>query len=241
MPDVLDAAQAAELIRDGDHVLFGGSGGGHAVPEAVIVALDERFRTTTYPRDLTLVSAVSIGDWKDAGLSRLAQPGLVKRVISAGFNNCPRIGEMARANLIEAYTFPQGVMSQLCRDMAAGRPGLLTRTGLHTFVDPRREGGRQSARTTEDLVEVLTVRGEEYLFYRALPVDVVIIRGTTADERGNVTMEDEAYQGEQLSMAAAGRNQGGLVICQVKRLAAAGTLPGKQVKVPGALVDRTGP
>jgi propionate CoA-transferase len=157
--------------------------------------------------------------------------------VSAGFNNCPAIGVMAAADEIEAYTLPQGALSQLCRDMAAGRPGLLTRTGLHTFVDPRLGGGKQSARTTEDLVELVTLHGEEYLFYRAQPIDLAVIRGTTADERGNVTMEDEPYFGEQLSIAQAARNGGATVVCQVSRIAAAATLPGKQVKVPGALVD----
>lgn len=237
MPTVIDLAQAAELIRDGDRVLFGGSGGGHGVPEAFIEALAARFRATGRPRDLTVTSVVSLGDWKETGLNHLAEPGLLRRVVSAGFNNCPKIGAMAAADAIEAYTLPQGVLSQLCRDMAAGRPGLLTRTGLHTFVDPRRGGGKQSPRTTEDLVELVTIGGEEYLLYRALPADVAVIRGTTADERGNVTTEDEAYAGEQLSIATAAHGSGGLVICQVKRLAAAGTLDGRQVRVPGALVD----
>jgi propionate CoA-transferase len=235
--EVIDFPTAAALIQDGDRVLVGGSGGGHAVPEAFIVALAERFRATGRPRDLDLLCVVSIGDWKETGFNRLALPGLVRRVVAAGLNNCPRIGAMAAADEIEAYTLPQGVLAQLCRDMAAGRPGLLTRTGLHTFVDPRQGGGKQSPRTTEDLVEVVTLHGEEYLFYRALPFDVAVIRGTTADERGNVTTEHEAYHGEQFSIAAAARRNGGIVICQVARLAAAGTLPGKQVKVPGALVD----
>ena len=235
--ELIDARGAAALVRDGDAVLFGGSGGGHAVPEAVIVALAERFAATGGPRGLTLVSVVSIGDWEHTGFSLLASPGLVRRVVTGGFNNCPRMGALAVADLIEAYTLPQGALSQLCRDMAAGRPGLLTHIGLHTFVDPRHGGGKQSPRTTEDLVELVTVGGEEYLLYRALPVDVAIIRGTTADERGNVSMEEEAYFGENLSIATAARRQGGIVICQVKRLAAAGTLPGKLVKVPGALVD----
>ena len=237
MPEIIDVEAAAALVRDGDHVLIGGSGGGHAVPEAWIVALAERFRATGRPRGLSLMSVVAVGDWKTTGFSRLAQPGLVKRVVSAGFNNCPAIGAMAAADEIEAYTLPQGALSQLCRDMAAGRPGLLTRTGLHTFVDPRLGGGKQSARTTEDLVELVTLHGEEYLLYRPQPVDVAVIRGTTADERGNVTMEDEAYFGEQLSIAQAAHNRGATVICQVGRVAGAGSLSGKQVKVPGTLVD----
>jgi propionate CoA-transferase len=235
--EIIDLEGAARLVRDGDHVLVGGSGGGHAVPEAWIGALAERFRTTGRPRGLALMSVVALGDWKTTGFSRLAQPGLLRRVVSAGFNNSPAVGAMAAADEIEAYTLPQGALSQLCRDMAAGRPGLLTRTGLHTFVDPRLGGGKQSPRTTEDLVELVRLHDEEYLFYRAQPIDVAVIRGTTADERGNVTMEDEPYFGEQLSIAQAARNRGATVICQVARLAAAGTLPGKQVKVPGALVD----
>jgi propionate CoA-transferase len=235
--EIIDLGAAVALVRDGDHVLVGGSGGGHAVPEAWIAALAARFRETGMPRGLSLMSVVSLGDWKTTGFNRLAQPGLIRRVVSAGFNNCPAVGAMAAADEIEAYTLPQGALSQLCRDMAAGRPGLLTRTGLHTFVDPRLGGGKQSARTTEDLVELVTLHGEEYLFYRAQPIDLAVIRGTTADERGNVTMEDEPYFGEQLSIAQAARNRGATVICQVGRLAGAGTLPGKQVKVPGALVD----
>jgi propionate CoA-transferase len=231
--EIIDLGAAVALVRDGDHVLVGGSGGGHAVPEAWIAALAARFRETGRPRGLSLMSVVSLGDWKTTGFNRLAQPGLIRRVVSAGFNNCPAVGAMAAADEIEAYTLPQGALSQLCRDMAAGRPGLLTRTGLHTFVDPRLGGGKQSARTTEDLVEPVTLHGEEYLFYRAQPIDPAVIRGTTADERGNVTMEDEPYFGEQLSIAQAARNRGATVICQVGRLAGAGTLPGKQVKVPG--------
>jgi propionate CoA-transferase len=177
VPTVINLREAAGLIRDGDAVLVGGSGGGHAVPEAFIEALAARFRATGGPRDLTLVSVVSIGDWESTGFNRLAFPGLLRRVISAGLNNCPQIAELARADRIEAYTLPQGVLSQLCRDMAAGRPGLLTRTGLHTFVDPRHGGGKQSSRTKEDVVEVVQLRGQEYLLYQALPVDVAVIRG----------------------------------------------------------------
>ncbi|MHA1553066.1 MAG: acyl CoA:acetate/3-ketoacid CoA transferase [Alphaproteobacteria bacterium] len=237
MSKIIDAQTAARLVRDGDSVLFGGSGGGHGVAEDMIAALGERFRTTGSPRGLTLTSIVSLGDWDSAGFNRLALPGLVRRVISGGLNNSPKMAELALADRIEAYTLPQGVLSQLCRDMAAGRPGLLTTTGLNTFVDPRLGGGRQSSSATEDLVELVTIGNEEYLLYRSIPIDVAIIRATTADENGNVTMEDEAYFGEHFSTAAAARRRGGVVICQVQRLAEAGSLNGKQVKVPSALID----
>ena len=236
-PKVISAGQAAELIEDGDAVFFSGSGGGHLVPEAVIDALAARFAAEGAPRDLTLCSVVSLGDWETTGFSKLALPGLPRRVISAGFNNCPAIGAMANENLIEAYTLPQGVLSQLTRDMAAGRPGLVTRTGLGTFVDPRQQGGKQSARTQEDLVRLMTIDGEDFLFYKALPIDVAVIRGTTADEVGNITLEDEVIFGEVLSLATAAKRNGGTVIAQVKRMARKQTLPAKQVKVPGALVD----
>lgn len=237
MVEFIDARAAARLIRDRDCVLFGGSGGGHAVPEAIIEALAARHAEEGGPSDLTLVSVVSLGDWRETGFNHLARPGLARRVISGGFNNCPGFARMAIAGEIEGYTLPQGVLSQLCRDMAAGRPGLLTTTGLHTFVDPRQSGGRQGERHGEDLVELVTIGGRDYLLYKAFPIDVAVIRGTTADERGNITMEREAFFGENFSMAAAAHLHGGITIAQVERVAAAGTLPGKQVKVPGAVVD----
>jgi len=237
MPEVIDAAAAAGLIGDGDSVLFGGSGGGHGIAEAVIEALAARFLETGAPQGLTLTSVVSLGDWERTGFNLLAHPGLAKRVISAGFNNCPKIGELAIADQVEAYTLPQGALSQLCRDMAAGRPGLLTPIGLNTFVDPRHGGGRQSRSATEDLVELVSVGGRDYLFYRPIPVDVAVIRGTTADRRGNVSMEDEAYFGEDFAIASATRRQGGTVVCQVKRIAEAELCNGKAVRVPGALID----
>lgn len=237
MPAFVSAREAVNLIPDNSFVLFGGSGGGHAIAETVIEALAKRYDDSSSPSDLTLSSVVSLGDWESTGFNRLAKPGLVKRVITAGLNNCPRLAALAEDDAIEAYVWPQGVLSQLCRDSSAGRPGIVTKVGLHTFVDPRYEGGRQSPRTTEDLVRQIEIAGDEYLFYPALPVDVAVIRGTTADERGNITMEDEAVYGEMFSMAAAARRRGGIVICQVKRVAQAGTLPGKQVKVPAPLVD----
>jgi propionate CoA-transferase len=153
------------------------------------------------------------------------------------FVDSPPIEGLASEDLIEAYTLPQGALSILMREMAAGRPGVITKTGLHTFVDPRIGGGKQSPSAKEDLVELLTLNGEEWLFYKTMPVDVAFLRGTTADEDGNITMEEEAIFGEMLSMAQATRRAGGIVIVQVKRLAQRQTLPPKQVKIPGILVD----
>ena len=180
---------------------------------------------------------MGIGDFADRGFSQLGLPGLMRRTIGSNIGNEPRLGALVEANEIESYSFPQGVLSQLMREIAAGRPGVLTQVGLGTYVDPRQTGGKQNARTTEDLVEVVTIRGREWLLFHAFPIDVAVIRGTTADEDGNLTMEGEAIQGEMLAMAMAARNSGGIVIAQVRQLATRGSLRLRDVKVPGALID----
>jgi propionate CoA-transferase len=162
---------------------------------------------------------------------------MVKRIVTGALVNSPAFQKLAEENKVEAYTLPQGALSQLVREMAAGRPGLLTQTGLHTYIDPRQLGGRQSECAQEPLVELVELAGKSWLFYKPYCVDVVFLRGTTADEDGNITMEHEAVFGEMLSMAQAVRNNNGLVIVQVARLAQRGTLPAKQVKIPGMLVD----
>lgn len=234
---IISAAEAAGLIRSGDTVLIGGSGGGHSVPEALIVALERRFLAEGQPRDIGLLHPVGLGDEDTQGVSHLAHRGLLKRVVTGVFIDSPPIEVMAREDAIEAYTLPQGALSLLMREMAAGRPGLITQTGLHTYVDPRIGGGKQSPSAKEDLVEIVTLAGREWLFYKSLHVDVAFLRGTTADEDGNITMEQEAVFGEMISMAQATRRAGGIVVVQVKRLAQRQTLPPKQVKIPGILVD----
>ena len=233
---VVSFEAAVSLVQDGDTLLIGGSGGGHAVPEHLIASLAERFRESSEPRDLTLLHPVGLGDMQTQGVGRLAHPALLRRIVTGALVNTPAIQEMAHNNQVEAYTLPQGALSQLMRAMAAGRPGLISQIGLHTFVDPRRGGGRQSA-APDELVELLHLDGREWLFYKAMHVDVAFLRGTTADEDGNISMEREAIFGEMLSMAQATRRCGGVVIVQVERLAQRGTLPPKQVKIPGMLVD----
>jgi propionate CoA-transferase len=234
---VVGAEEAARIVGNGQSVVVSGSGGGHAIPEAVLEKLEERFLAEGAPRDLTLIHVVGIGDRAGKGAARFAHAGMIARSITSALVDAPPLMEMALANEIESYTLPQGVLSQMMRELAAGRPGLITRTGLDTLVDPRQQGGRQSPRTTEPLVELMQIDGREYLRYRPFPIDVAILRGTTADEDGNVSMEQEAIPGEMLSTAQAARRGGGVVIVQVKRLARRGTLRPREVKIPGILVD----
>ena len=229
--------EAVSLVRDGDTLLIGGSGGGHAVPEKLIISLKERYLASGQPQDLTLVHPVGLGDMDTKGVGHLAYPDLLKRIVTGALVNTPAIQKMAQEDTVEAYTLPQGVLSQLTREMAAGRPGLVSHVGLHTFVDPRLGGGRQSPSAKADMVEVIELSGREWLFYKSFNVDVAFLRGTTADEDGNITMEREAIFGEMLSMAQAAHNAGGVVIVQVERLARKGSLAPKAIKIPGMLVD----
>ena len=234
---VVSHSEAVGYIHSGDTLVIGGSGGGHAVPEALIVALEDRFLQTGQPGGITLLHPVGIGDNVSQGVGHLAHPGLVRRIVTGALVNSPAFQTLAEQDAVEAYTLPQGALSQLMREMAAGRPGLLSSTGLHTFVDPRCGGGRQSRCAVEDLVELANLAGQEWIFYKPYHVDVAFLRGTTADEDGNISMEREAVFGEMLSMAQATRRSGGLVIVQVARLAQRNMLPAKQVKIPGMLVD----
>lgn len=233
---ILTADKAAELVKDGQNIVTGGFVGS-CCPEALTKALEKRFLETGHPKGLNLYYAAAQGNRDGSGADHFAHKGMTKRVVSGHWNMAPKLGEMAVNNEIEAYNLPQGTMSQLFRDIAGKRIGTITHVGLNTFVDPRQQGGRLNSVSKEDVVELINIKGKELLLYKSFPVDICFIRGTYADEAGNVTLEREVASLEATSIAQACRNSGGKVIVQVEKIVKYGSLDPRLVKIPRIYVD----
>ena len=235
--------RAASVIADGATVTVSSSSG-LGCPDAMLRAIGDRFRATGSPAGITSIHPIAAGDMYGIdGIDHIAEEGLLRRVIAGSYPSgpssmaSPKIWQLIYDNQIEAYNVPSGILFHMHTDAAAKRPGVLTKVGLDTYIDPRQTGGRMNARTTDEIVKVVQFDGDEWLYFRAIPIDVAIIRATTADEQGNLTYEHEgAYLGA-MDQALAARNNGGIVIAQVKRVTAGGTLRTQDVRVPGNLVD----
>jgi acyl CoA:acetate/3-ketoacid CoA transferase len=233
----MDAGAAAELVPDDATVAITGAGGGLVEPEALMAAIEARFHASGSPHALTIVHALGIGDRERRGLNHFAFEGMTRRVIGGHWVWSPAMQRLAREEKIEAYVLPGGVISQLMREIGAGRPGLFTHVGLGTFVDPRLDGGRMNASARDELVEVVTFDGRELLRYKPFPVDIAIVRGSFADPEGNVSLDQEGANLDAWAVALAAKNSGGRVLVQVREMVAPGRLAARSIRIPSALVD----
>ncbi len=237
MDKLCSVEQAVSLIKNFDTVNIVAAGGGYQDADLLYRGIEKRFLETGEPNNLTLVHVTGVGSGNETGLGRFAHKGLLKKVIGGHWFWSKKMGQLALDEEVEAYNLPQGVMALLMREIAGGRPGLLTTVGLNTFMDPRLEGGRMNKKAQESLVELINIQGREMLLYKSFPIDVSIVRGTTADEDGNISVEQEGLDLHLLAAAQATYNSGGIVIAQVKRVAKRGTLDPRMVRVPAHMVS----
>lgn len=234
---VLCAQDAVNYIPDEATLCVLGAGGGILEATSLITALADRYKTTQSPRDLSLISPTGLGDRAERGISPLAQEGLVKWALCGHWGQSPRISDLAEQNKIAAYNYPQGVLTQAIRASAAHQPGILSNIGIGTFVDPRQQGGKLNEVTKDELIKLVEIDNQEYLFYKAIAPNVAFIRATTCDSEGYASFEDEVMYLDALVIAQAVHNNGGIVMMQVQKMVKKATLHPKSVRIPGYLVD----
>lgn len=236
MAKILSAKEVVKLIPDGATVCTGGFIG-TGVAEEVHMAVEEHFVNEGHPRDITLLYAAGQGDGKTRGLNHYAHEGLLKRIIGGHWGLAPKFQPLVVNNKVEGYNIPQGVVTHIIRAAAGKKPFIVTHVGLGTFFDPEFGGGKLNDITTQDLVTKINYDGKDYLQYKSIFPDVAILKGTFADENGNITMEKEPLTLEGMSIATATRNNGGIVIVQVEGIVKKGTVNPKDIKIPGIMVD----
>lgn len=232
----MDMRSAVAMIQDGDGVAVSGAML-NASPRALLTAIGDCFQETGYPRGLTIMHGAGVGDLKKQGIYEISLEGLITRYIAAHYCFNQRIIDLINDNKIQAYNLPQGVLSHMYRAAAAGKIGEITKIGLHTFCDPRQQGGKMNECTREELVELINICGEEHLLYRMPKLNIGLIRGTTADELGNITMDEEVAYVDVLDVAMAVKAMGGKVIAQVKNYVSSASIDRSRVIVPGTMVD----
>lgn len=233
----MSAAEAIALVPDDATLSITGGGGGLCEAMCLQEAIENRFLETGHPKNLTLIHALGIGNRRGTGVGRFAHNGMVRKVIGGHWVWSPKMQDMAAKNEIEAHVLPGGVAMQLMREIAAGRPGLITHVGLGTFVDPRVDGGRMNEAAKDPLCEVMEIDGREYLRYLPFPIHACLLKGSIADDDGNISLDEEPANVDTYAIAAAVHNSGGKVIFQVRERVASGTLGARQVRIPAAIVD----
>ncbi|MBQ3437584.1 MAG: acyl CoA:acetate/3-ketoacid CoA transferase [Fusobacterium sp.] len=233
---VVNSNEIAKIIKNNSFIAIDGFVG-IGVPEEILLKIEKSFLEKGSPHSLSVIFAAGFGDGKTKGLNRIAHEGLIKKAIGGHWGLAPNLGKLAIENKIEAYNLPQGVIAQMFRNMAANKPGIISRVGLGTFVDPDLEGGKLNSITKEEIVSKINILGEELLFYKSPKLDYAILRGTSSDEDGNISCENEALLLEGIHIASATKNAGGKVIVQVEKIVKKGSILPKEVRIPGILVD----
>jgi acyl CoA:acetate/3-ketoacid CoA transferase len=234
---ILTAVEIANQVQDNMTIAISGSGGGLLEADFIFQALEKKFLETGNPKNLTLVHALGIGNGRGSGVGRFAHENMVRRVIGGHWTWSPSMQKLARDNKIEAYSFPAGVIQTLFRETGSKRPGVITKIGLETFIDPKNGGGKCNSSTKEELVENIILNGEDYLWYRPIKIDIAIIRGSVVDINGNISNQSEPADLDTFSVALAAHNCGGKVFVQVEKILEKPICPSRLVNIPGLLID----